>query len=83
LVFLLSEKFQVTVQRSFGLPLSILAGLVGDTIRNHADSAQRSVEKFGNKLQPILSGKLASSSTAVGATTAHASTFSRTPLRIL
>jgi hypothetical protein len=39
LVPLLSEEFQVAVQRCFGLPLTVLAGNVGDKIRNHASSA--------------------------------------------
>jgi hypothetical protein len=36
---LLSEELQVAVQRSFGVPLTVLAGHFGKGIRNHADSA--------------------------------------------
>jgi hypothetical protein len=57
LVPLLSEEFQVAVQRSFGLPLTALAGHVGDKIRNHANSAQCSVDKYGNKLQTVAGAK--------------------------
>jgi hypothetical protein len=37
---LLSVEFQIAVQRSLGLPLTVLAGQVGNKIRNHANSAQ-------------------------------------------
>jgi hypothetical protein len=57
LVTLLSEEFQVAVQRSFGLPLTVLAGYVGDRIRNHANSAQCSVGKYSRKLQMVAGAK--------------------------
>jgi hypothetical protein len=57
LVPLLSEEFQVAVRRSFGLPLTVLAGYVGDKIRNHASSAQCSVDKYGHKLQTVAGAK--------------------------
>ena len=57
LVPLLSEEFQVAVQRSFGLPLKVLEGHVGEKIRNHANSAQSSVDKYGHKLQTVAGAK--------------------------
>jgi hypothetical protein len=57
LVPLLSEEFQVAVQRSFGLPLTVLAGHVGGKIHNHANSAQCSVDKYGHKLQTVAEAK--------------------------
>jgi hypothetical protein len=57
LVPLLSEELQVAVQRSFGLPLTVLAGQVGDKIRNHANSAQCSVDKYGRNLQTVSGAK--------------------------
>jgi hypothetical protein len=42
---LLSEEFQVAVQRSFGLQLMVLAGYANGKIRNHANSAQCSMDK--------------------------------------
>jgi hypothetical protein len=57
LVPLLSEEFQVAVQRSFGLPLTLLAGYVGEKIRSHANSAQCSVDKYGHKLQTVAGAK--------------------------
>jgi hypothetical protein len=53
----LSEEFQVAVQRSFGLPLQVLAGHVGDKIRNHVNCAQCSVDKYGHKLQTVAGAK--------------------------
>jgi hypothetical protein len=55
LVPLLSEEFQVALQRSFGLPLTVLAGHVCEKIRNHASSAHCSVDKYGHNPQPLLS----------------------------
>jgi hypothetical protein len=49
LVPLLSEEFQVAVQRSFGLPLTVLAGHVGEKIRNYTNSAQCPVDKYARK----------------------------------
>jgi hypothetical protein len=57
LVPLLSEEFQVAVKRSFGLPLTVLAGHFGDKIRNHANSAQCTVEKYGHKHQTVAGAK--------------------------
>jgi hypothetical protein len=54
---LLSEKFQVAVQRSSGLRLTVLVGHVGDKIRNHASSTQFSVDKYGHKLQTVAGSK--------------------------
>ena len=53
LVPLLSEEFQVAAQCPFSLPLTALAGNVGDKIRNHASSAQCQVGKYGHKLQTV------------------------------
>ena len=57
MVPLLSEEFQVAVQRSFGLPLKVLEGHVGEKIRNHANSAQSSVDKYGHKPQTVAGAK--------------------------
>jgi hypothetical protein len=77
------------VQRAFGLPLTVLAGHVGEKFRNHANSAQCSVDKYGLKLQTVAGAKGDATRTLHGAflaalanplspadtTTAHASTF--------
>jgi hypothetical protein len=94
---LLSEDFQVAVQRAFGLPLTVLAGHVGEKFRNHANSAQCSVDKYGLKLQTVAGAKGDATRTLHGAflaalanplspadtTTAHASTFFCTSSRHL
>jgi hypothetical protein len=48
---LLSKEIQVAVKRSFGLLLTVLAGNVGNEIRNHASSAQC------HKLQKVAEAK--------------------------
>jgi hypothetical protein len=57
LVPLLSEEYQIAVQRPFGLPLTVLAGHVGDKIRNHANSALCSVDKYGHKIRAVAGAK--------------------------
>jgi hypothetical protein len=54
---LLSEEFQIAAKHSFGLPLTVLAGGVGDMIYNHASSAQCSAEKYGHALQTVAGAK--------------------------
>ena len=54
---LLSEEFKVAVQRSFVLPLTALAGHDGDKIRNHANSALCSVDKYGHKIRAVAGAK--------------------------
>jgi hypothetical protein len=55
------------VQRSFGLSLTVLAGHVGDKIRNHASSPQCPVNKYGHKLQTVAGAKGGATRTLHGA----------------
>jgi hypothetical protein len=57
LVPLQSDEFRVAVQRSFGLPLSVLAAHVGATIRNHANCKQLTVDAYGHSLQSVTGAK--------------------------
>jgi hypothetical protein len=57
LVPLFSEEFKFAVKRCFGLPLTDLAGYVGDEFRSHANSSQGSVDKYGHKLQTVAGAK--------------------------
>ena len=52
-----SDEFRIAVQRSFGLPLKVLDGHIEKKIRNHANCAQLTVDKYGHNLQTVTGAK--------------------------
>ena len=54
LVHMRSVEFQTAVQNSFGLPLKVLEGHIGERIRNHANCAQLAVDKYVIRGQNLI-----------------------------
>jgi hypothetical protein len=57
LVHMSSVEFQTAVQNSFGLPLKVLEGHIDERIRNHANCAQLTVDRYGHNLQTVTGAK--------------------------